>query len=214
MATSQYIRGRWALDGLRKRPQAILWSDNIGTVDTSTYNNPYTSASTSLALAVPNGSEYTNFVILSDHNRSELSFRANRIENRQRTINGNMRSYHIADKLQISFSWDNLPSRSFNKDPSFNSTTGLPTATSLEDYTVDGGAGGVEILDWYEKHTGAFWMLLSYDKYNEFSSNKYNYLSQYNQLVQVYFSSFEYNVVKRGGSNHDLWNISVALEEA
>lgn len=214
MATSQYIRGRWSLDGLRKRPQAILWSDNVGTVDTSTYTNPYTSASTSLQLAVPNGTEYTNFLILSDHNRSELDFKANRIENRQRMINATMRSYHIADKLNISFSWDNLPSRSFNKDPLFNSTTGLATASNLNDYTIDGGAGGVELLDWYENHKGAFWMLLAYDKYNEFDTNEYDYLSQYNQLLQVYFSSFEYSVVKRGGSNHDLWNISVSLEEA
>lgn len=214
MATSQYIRGRWSINGLRRRPQAILWSDNIGTVDESVYTNPFTSASTSLNLAVPNGTEYTNFIILSDHNRSELEFKQNRIENRQRTINGTMRSYHIADKLNISFSWDNLPSRSFNKDPILSASTGLPTANNLEDYTYDGGAGGVELLDWYEKHNGAFWMLLSYDKYNEFDENKYDYLQQYNQLVQVYFSSFEYRVIKRGGTNHDLWNISVSLEEA
>ena len=214
MATSQYIRGRWALTGLRKRPQAILWSDNFGTVDTTSYTDPNTGASASLKLAVPTGTEYTNFLILSDHNRSELNFSANRIENRQRMINGTMRSYHVADKMQISFSWDNLPSRSFNKDPLFNSSTGLATATGLSDYTVDGGAGGVELLEWYENHKGAFWMLLAYDKYNEFETDKYNYMSQYNQLLQVYFTSFEYTVTKRGGSTYDFWNISVQLEEA
>ena len=214
MANASYIRGRWATNGLRQRPQAILWSDNFGTLDSSTYTNPNTGASASLQLAVPNGTEFNNFLILSDHNRSELQFNKNRIENRKRMINATMRSYHVADKLEISFSWDNIPSRSFNKDPLFDTNTGLPTAINLEDYTADGGAGGVEILDWYEKHQGSFWMLLSYDKYNEFTSNEYSYINQYNQLLEVYFSSFDYTVVKRGGSKHDLWNISVSLEEA
>jgi hypothetical protein len=31
--------------------------------------------------------------------------------------------------------------------------------------------------------------------------------------MQVYFADFNYTVVKRGGDNHDLWNISVTLEE-
>lgn len=186
------------------RPQAIMWSDNFGSIDTS--------SSASLALAVPDGTEGNNFIILSDDNRSELSFNCQRIESRKRMINGTMRSYYINDKLAISWSWENLPSRSFNKDPLF-SISGNPTAIGLEDYTSDGGAGGVEILDWYENHSGPFWMFLAYDKYNSFTSNKYNYLAQYNQLIQVYFASFEYNVVKRGGTNFDLWNISINLEE-
>lgn len=217
MANANYIRNRWAFPNTagngRARPQAILWSDNFGTLDSTMYTNPSTGASASLQLAVPNGTEYTNFIILSDHNRSEISFNKTRIENRERTINGTMRSYHVADKLKISWSWDNLPSRSFNKAPMFDQN-GLPTAIDLIDYTVDGGAGGVEILDWYENHPGSFWMLMAYDKYNEFTSNQYSYLGQYNQLVEVYFSSFDYNVVKRGGTNHDLWNVSVSLEEA
>lgn len=204
MASTDYIRGRWALNGLRMRPQAVLWADNFGSVDVS--------ASSSFALAVPDGDEGDSFVILSDDNRSELSFSCERIENRQRMINGTMRSYHIADKLSISWSWEMLPSRSFNKDPLFD-ISGNPTAIGLEDYTTDGGAGGVEILNWYENHQGPFWMYLAYDKYNNFTSNKYSYLSQYNQLLQVYFASFEYNVIKRGGTNFDFWNISVTLEE-
>lgn len=185
------------------RPQAVLWSDNFGS----------TSASTQLA--IPDGTEGSSFIILSDHNRSELSFSQQRIENRQRMINGTMRSYHVADKLQISWSWDMLPSRAFSIDPLFDQNTGKPTNPQATDYTVDGGAGGVDILRWYESHPGPFWMLLAYDKYNEFDDNpnKYEYLAQYNQLLQVYFASFDYNVVKRGGSTHDFWNISVTLEE-
>lgn len=214
MANTAYMRGRWDLNGLRNRPQAILWSDNFGTIDDTVYINPVTSASTSLQLTVPIGNEYEDFIILSDHNREELSFTKQRIENRQRMINGTMRSYHIADKLQMSVSWQMLPSRSYNKNPDFNDETGKPTASNLELYTVDGGAGGVEILDWYESHPGPFWMMLAYDKYNNFSGeDQYGYLSQYNQMVQVYFSAFDYSVVKRGGTNHDLWNISCTVEE-
>lgn len=205
MATTAYIRGRWGLQGLRMRPQAILWSDNFGTIDSS---------SASFALSVPDGTEGTNFIILSDHNRSELSFNKQRIENRQRMINGTMRSYHIADKLTMSVSWEMLPSRSFNKDPYFDENTGEPTAPFLEDHTVDGGAGGAELLEWYENHSGPFWMMLAYDKYTDFEgADKYNYLGQYNEIVQVYFSSFDYDVVKRGATNFDFWNISCSVEE-
>ena len=123
MASVDYIRGRWALNGLRMRPQAVMWSDNFGSLATS--------ASSNLQLAVPEGVEGSDFIILSDDNRSELSFSMERIENRQRMINGTMRSYHVADKLSISFSWDNLQSSSFNKDPLFNSVDGQPQAPDL-----------------------------------------------------------------------------------
>jgi hypothetical protein len=75
------------------------------------------------------------------------------------------------------------------------------------------GAGGGDILEWYENHKGSFWMYLAYDKYNNFENDKYDYLAQYNELIQVYFASFDYNVVKRGGTNFDFWNISLSLEE-
>jgi len=201
LANASYIRGRWNLQGLRKRPQAILWSDNFGTIDDG--------------ILIPDGSENEDFILLSDHNRNELQFSKQRIENRKRMINGTMRSYHVADKLQISWSWDMLPSRPFNKDALFDPDTGKPTAPDLKDYTVDGGAGGVDILNWYENHPGSFYMLLAYDKYNEFENepDPYGYLSQYNQLLEVYFTEFNYDIVKRGGSTHDFWNITVQVEE-
>lgn len=181
-----------------------MWADNFGSLSTS--------ASSTLQLAVPDGVENSNFIILSDDNRSELSFACERIENRQRMINGSMRSYHVADKLKISWSWDMLPSRSFSNAPSFSSS-GVQSVNGLQDYTTDMGAGGGDILEWYENHKGSFWMYLAYDKYNNFENDKYDYLAQYNELIQVYFASFDYNVVKRGGTNFDFWNISLSLEE-
>jgi hypothetical protein len=127
------------------------------------------------------------FLILSDDNRGAIDINQERLEQRQRTINGRMRSYHIADKLKFSWSWNLLPSR----------------------------AGGVEILDWYENHKGPFWMYLAYDKYSNFGDDNaaFGHLAQYNQIVQVYFADFSYSIVKRGGNNFDFWNISVTLEE-
>jgi hypothetical protein len=155
------------------------------------------------------------FLILSDHNRAEINISPQRIEQRQRMINGSMRSYHIADKINISTSWNLLPSRSFELDPEFNQTTGKSIYDSLptDQYTADNGAGGVEMLEWYENHKGPFWVYLSYDKYTNFSSNKRLQLGTYSQIVQMYISSFDYSIVKRGRANYDMWNISVSLEE-
>ena len=210
MATAGYLTGRRRYE----RPQALLWSENPGTLVNGVY--------------VPDGYEVqgnfaastdpdliNQFLILSDHNRGELNFTPTRIEQRQRTINGRMRSYHIADKLTMSVSWSNLPSRGYYQDAGFDEDGLSAYKNTTGEFTSDGGAGGVELLDWYEKHTGPFWMYLAYDKYSNFGKDNaaYGHLAQYNQIMQVYITDFNYSVVKRGGSNHDLWNISVSLEE-
>lgn len=213
MASSSYMTGRKKYG----RPQAMLWADNPGTLVNGLY--------------VPNGveiganpgsetdpSQLNQFLILSDHDRQPISFSPTRIENRERMINGRMRSYHVADKYSISTSWNRLPSRSFAANPDFNSTTGKSSYTSANslEYTADGGAGGVELLDWYENHKGSFWVYLAYDKYSNFGKDDpaYGHLGQYNQIMEVYFADFNYSVEKRGASNFDLWNISVTLDEA
>ena len=210
MATSAYLTGRRRYT----RPQGILWANNAGTLSNGLY--------------VPNGIEVgadteetdsnllDQFIILSDHNRGDMQFNTQRIEQRQRTINGRMRSYHIADKLTMSVSWNMLPSRGYSGLANFSETTGIsPSEGSTTEYTADGGAGGVELLDWYETHQGPFWMYLAYDKYTNLEGQGYQYagLNRYNQIIQVYFADFNYSVVKRGATNHDLWNISVTLEE-
>jgi hypothetical protein len=59
-------------------------------------------------------------------------------------------------------------------------------------------------------------MFLSYDKYNTFGSNSEAkmHLQQYNDVVEVYISNFNYKVGKRGQTLHDFWDITVTLEEA
>jgi hypothetical protein len=202
-STSTYISGRKKY----ARPQAMLWSDNSGT----TQND----------VRIPNGLEKEDYIILSDHNRQPMSISQQRIESRQRMVNGTMRSYHIADKITISTSWNNLPSRSFSRNVIFNSSGVAQMSGNDLENTVDGGAGGVELLDWYENHSGPFYVFLGYDKYNSDSLKvsgsvtdaSFQHLSIYNDVRLMYFSSFEHSIEKRGGTNFDFWNVSVSLEE-
>lgn len=229
MTTYAYMsnRQKW------KRPQAMLWSDSPGTLVDVEPGNP--SAGTAY---VPPGIEtYANFIgltpeqtsdqfiILSDHNRSEISVSTQRIEQRQRMINGTMRSYHIADKLTISTSWNNLPSRQAAIRANFDPTNAaMPVSTDIVGYTADMGAGGAEMLRWYEDHKGPFWVYLSYDKYTNFglATASHYYLDRYSQIVQMYIANFDYSVIKRGGPSvvgqnsnfgYDMWNVNVTLEE-
>lgn len=213
MTTSTYMTGRRKY----QRPQAMLWADNSGQLSNGFYIPNGYEIGTAIELTDENQELVDQFVILSDDNRAPISFNPTRIENRQRTINGRMRSYHIADKLEISTSWDMLPSRSYKESPDFNESTGKSENFNNRsfEYTTDGGAGGVDVLDWYENHKGPFWVYLAYDKHSNFkdSLDEYNNLQKYNQVIEMYISDFSYSVQKRGGTNHDFWNISVSLEE-
>ena len=201
MANNTYMSGRKKY----KRPQAVLWADKPPIYDA--VNGLWLPQGDETGLAANNND---NFIILSDHGRKTMEFNTQRIEKRERMINGRMRSYHIADKVNLNISWNTLPSRGFSLDPSFDST-GKSTAGTM--YTVDGGAGGAEILKWYETHTGSFWVMLAYDKHENFSTNEYGRLAQYNEAIEMFFSDFTYSVEKRGGNNYDFWNITVKLEE-
>jgi hypothetical protein len=196
MATATYLAGR----NKYGRPQAMLFSDNPGILDNGFY--------------VPQGTEFEDFIITSDHNRQQIQFKPNRIETKVRTVNGRMRSYHIADKLNISTSWDNLPSRASSAELVIDQESGQ-TFIGANDlaYTADNGAGGVDLLNWYENHQGSFWVFLAYDKLTNFSSDSYNKLGRYNEIVEVFFDDFQYDVVNRGRATHDFWNISLSLEE-
>lgn len=206
MATSTYMSNRikW------QRPQALLFSDNSGTLESGLY--------------IPTGNEGEDFIILSDHNRSNISVTRQRIETRNRMINGTMRSYHTADKITISTSWSRLPSRAYSSTPAYTdgtldqsqvlSDSGAVVGFNPEEHTADGGAGGADLLAWYEDHTGPFWVFMSYDALGEGNLNRYTH------VVQMYFSDFSYEVEKRGrawssgtADGFDMWNISMSLEQ-
>lgn len=206
MSSASYITGRRKY----QRPQAMLWSDNSGTLVDGVY------IPNGLEVGQDPGSEtdeslYNQFLILSDDNRQEIDFRPIRIEKRERMINGRMRSYHIADKIKIDTSWDMIPSRSHADFPNFDPATGISPHKA---YTTDGGAGGADMLEWYDSHKGSFWVFLTYDRKGIFKGTAapYDHLGQYNQLIEMFISDFSYSVEKRG-PNFDYWNVSVSLEE-
>lgn len=219
MANVSYMQGR----NKYGRPQALLFANNSGTTEIV---NPgetgqeafHVPLGYDLLVNQDNITDFDNyFLVLSDDNRGPIDFSINRIEKRERMINGRMRSHHIADKISISASWNMLPSRSAANFPSLDSE-GKSSLNSLELYTTDNGAGGVEVLDWYEKNPGSFWVYLSYDKYNQSipvssTIDRSTSMLKYNQVVEVFFSDFSYSVVKRGRNNYDFWNINFTLEE-
>lgn len=220
--TLPYMQGRQRYF----RPQGMLFANNPGQIVLD--NNPQ-SNTFGESFYIPLGNEVgafsydpsdTNeFIILSDDNRQPINFSPNRIETKERMANGRMRSYHVADKLSISTSWQMLPSRAYHLNPDFDSQGKSPYINNNdEEFTTDGGAGGVEIFDWYSKYTGSFWVFLAYDAYKNFNNEEpdenFRNLNKYSQVVEVFFGSFSYSVEKRGGRNYDFWNIDLSLEEA
>lgn len=142
----------------------------------------------------------TNYLYLTDDGRSPVSVQPQRIENKQRMVNGRMRSYYIADKKSFSTSWGELPSR--NTRPTLSD--GLSNQI-----TSDGFGAGQDIKDWYENHTGDFWMMLVYDA--DATVGGANHTNQV-ELYNVFFDSFDFEIVKRGQYN-DLWSVSISLVE-
>jgi len=203
------------------RPQAMLWSNNPGTTieDEETGEIFYFPLGNEIGSSAYSPQDANEFLILSDHNRGEIGFSNNRIESRERMVNGRMRSYYVADKLSVSTSWDMLPSRAYHLYPEFNSN-GISDYNRInnEEFTVDGGAGGADMLEWYERYTGSFWLFLSYDKRTNFRDvndvdAEYENLNKYSQVIEVFFNQFSHNLIKRGSSNFDFWNVSLELEE-
>jgi hypothetical protein len=139
-----------------------------------------------------------------------------------------MRSYHTADKLTLTVSWDMLPSRAFDTYAGFDANGNPNMAiipeirTNPLEFTTDGGAGGVELLDWYKNHSGSFWVYLAYDKYTNFKDvfettnvdERFANTNKYNEVIEMFFTDFSYSVQKRSGLNFDFWNVSLTLEEA
>ena len=201
-----YMQGRKKYN----RPSGMLWSENSGTIQNS-FHIPYGYEIGTDPSGVEDQTLIDQFLLITDDNRKPIEFSEQRIEKRERMINGRMRSYHIADKLTISTSWDMIPSRSHADIPNFNFTTGKSLEKS---YTTDGGAGGADMLEWYNSHQGSFWVFLAYDNKGIFKETEtpYDNLQKYNQVIEMFVSDFSYSVEKRG-TNFDYWNVSISLEE-
>ena len=62
---------------------------------------------------------------------------------------------------------------------------------------------------------------MSIKKYTNFEDTastpddeRFKNINKYNEIIEVFFSDFNYSVVKRSGLNFDFWNVSLTLEEA
>lgn len=147
----------------------------------------------------------TNHIYLTDDGRSPVSISPQRIEYKQRMINGRMRSYYVADKNTFSTSWSNLPSRNKDSARKYISEYERGGTTVTTPY-----AAGQQIKDWYETYTGDFWMLMVYDAGDGTTDdNAKTQVEKYN----VFFDSFKFDIVKRGEHN-DLWDVDITLVEA
>jgi len=107
---------------------------------------------------------------VSDHNRSALTVEPERIERKQRMIDGTMRKYFVGIKKTFSCSWENLPSVNYGNSG-----------------TVDGGMSGKEMLNFVNESTGPVSLVLK-----DGQGNSETYL--------VYFEDFSYEVNKRGAN--------------
>lgn len=137
------------------------------------------------------------FYYLTDDSRQDVQISLERIEYKKRMINGRMRAYHVADKKTFSFSWRDIPT-SNTAISEHRTTTGRTNIAAAK-----------EMLEWYEDHTGSFYLTLVYDNTQAATSVPLKYrVETYN----VFFDDFSYTIKARG-PKHDLWDVSMTLVE-
>lgn len=140
---------------------------------------------------------------LTDHNRSTLMLTPEQISNERRTANGTMRKYVIAVKNSFQVSWNMLPSRT--------------------NMTVDGKTGAEAIKDFYDLYNGRpITLELRYHQYRGAGSSVVystddNTTTMTVQTLNVFISSFSYEVVKRlkdsSTTGFDYVNVSIGFTE-
>jgi hypothetical protein len=146
---------------------------------------------------LPQGSlVYLNGTIkLSEHNRAPMTLSTNRIEQVKRMANGFARKYFVADKKQISLSWNMLP--------------------SFSTYTIDGGYGALDLKAFYEgsaaQATGSLSGHATFDV-----SVKYGGVTE---VFTMYFTQCSFDLVKRnvkqksGDTAQEYWDVSITMDE-
>lgn len=132
---------------------------------------------------------------LSEHNRQQASLSKNRIEKQTRMGNGTMRKYFVADKENLSVSWQKLP--------------------SFSTYTIDGGYGALDLRNFYDgtatKASGALSGRSSFDVTISYGGTT--------RTMEMIFTSFSLDLINRnvkqatGDSPQEFWNLSINLEE-
>ena len=132
---------------------------------------------------------------ITDHNRSPLTVSVERIENKQRMVDGTLRRYVVTKKRTYSCSWTSLPSKNSQV---YAGKTGLST--------VDGGWSGDDMENFHDATDGSFQMKLrvGIDEAKAISDGTI-------EVVTVMITDFSKDIVKRGVT--DYWDVSITLEE-
>jgi len=148
--------------------------------------------------ATTNGLSYLtrgtpSFRRVTEHNRGPLTLDINRIEQSTRMANGTLRKYFIADKLNLSVSWDMVP--------------------SFRNETVDSAWGAEDIKDFYESTAGkgAFRIKINPTVFDPILITDPTMPLSDDYTYTVMFSSADFAVVKRGLQTY--WNVTIALEQ-
>lgn len=130
-----------------------------------------------------------SWVKITDHNRAPLSETIERLENKQRMVDGTLRRYVVGKKRSWSCSWANLPSTN-------SKVSGLTTA--------DGGWAGEDMENFHNRTDGPFQI--------QFRRGDGTVVPAANEPpILVMISDYSKEVVKRGLV--DLWNLDFTLEE-
>jgi hypothetical protein len=130
---------------------------------------------------------------VTEHNRDPLSITTNRIESTQRMSNGTLRKYFIADKLNISVSWEMLP--------------------SFRNETVDGAWGAEDIKNFYESTAGkgSFRIKLNPTVFSTDLIEQSDGALADDYTYTVMFTSCDFTVLKRGLQT--FWSVSISMEQ-
>jgi hypothetical protein len=125
---------------------------------------------------------------LTEHNRAPVSIDVERIEQTARMSNGSLRKLFIADKKNISTSWNNIPSYS--------------------SMTVDSGWGAEDIKAFYlsAKGQGTFNVRIAYN-----SARTEDFVASFTSCS---FNMTKRNVKEKAADTAQaFWDVSISLEE-
>lgn len=155
--------------------------------------NKYTSAVASRNNLSLSSKNQLRFRRVSEHNRQPLSINTNRIEQSQRMANGTLRKYFIADKLNLSVSWEMLP--------------------SFRNETVDGAWGAEDLKAFYESAAGrgAFRIKLNPTVFSTDLIEQADGALVDDYTYTVVFTSCDFTVAKRGLQT--FWSVNITLEQ-
>jgi hypothetical protein len=125
---------------------------------------------------------------LTEHNRAPVSINVERIEQTARMSNGSLRKLFIADKKNVSTSWNNIPSYS--------------------SMTVDLGWGAEDIKTFYlsAKGQGTFNVRIAYN-----STRTEDFVASFTSCS---FNMIKRNVKEKAADTAQaFWDVSISLEE-